>query len=138
MLITICWATTKDRVLQYGTVACTLLKAIGNASNQPYLQAIASVSLLIMKTVQDIGNASNQPYLQAIASVSLLIMKTVQRIMKDNKDDDGARLLIMETVQRVMKDNKDACVQMTERAYELVYAIVNNCRDAEVPFNLFS
>ncbi|KAJ7819362.1 hypothetical protein B0H14DRAFT_2600689 [Mycena olivaceomarginata] len=45
-------AGNKDRVLQYGTVAATLLKDIGNASNQPYLQMIASVSLLIMETVQ--------------------------------------------------------------------------------------
>ncbi|KAJ6535331.1 hypothetical protein DFH09DRAFT_115593 [Mycena vulgaris] len=83
MTLTIRRAGTKTRVLQYGTVACTLLK--------------------------DIGNASNQPYLQAIASVSLLIMETVQRV----------------------KDNKDACVQMTERAYELVCAIINICRDSE-------
>ncbi|KAJ7182404.1 hypothetical protein C8R43DRAFT_5084 [Mycena crocata] len=83
MTLTIRRASTKTRVLQYGTVACTLLK--------------------------DIGNASNQPYLQAIASVSLLIMETVQRV----------------------KDNKDACVKMTERAYELVCAIINICRDSE-------
>ncbi|KAJ7455512.1 hypothetical protein FB451DRAFT_1278010 [Mycena latifolia] len=36
----------------------------------------------------------------------------------------------METVQRV-KDNKDACDKMTERAYELVCAIINICRDSE-------
>ncbi|KAJ7801838.1 hypothetical protein B0H14DRAFT_1673352 [Mycena olivaceomarginata] len=36
----------------------------------------------------------------------------------------------METVQRV-KDNKDACMKMTERAYELLCAIINICRDAE-------
>ncbi|KAJ7453836.1 hypothetical protein FB451DRAFT_1408717 [Mycena latifolia] len=83
MTLTIRRAVTGDRVLQYGTVACTLLK--------------------------DIGNASNQPYLQAIASVALLIMETVQRV----------------------KDNKDACVKMTERAYELVCAIINICRDSE-------
>ncbi|KAJ7113135.1 hypothetical protein C8R44DRAFT_882155 [Mycena epipterygia] len=76
-------ATNKDRVVQYGTVACTLLK--------------------------DIGNATNQPYLQAIASVALLIMETVERV----------------------RDNKDACVKMTERAYELVCAIINICRDSE-------
>ncbi|KAJ6480454.1 hypothetical protein C8R45DRAFT_1101025 [Mycena sanguinolenta] len=76
-------ATNKDRVLQYGTVAAGLLK--------------------------DIGNATNQPYLQAIASVSLLIMETVQRV----------------------RDNKDACMKMTERAYELVCAIINICRDSE-------
>ncbi|KAJ7841727.1 hypothetical protein B0H14DRAFT_3869093 [Mycena olivaceomarginata] len=52
MPLTIHRATNKDRVLHYGTVAATLLKDIGNASNQPYLQAIASVSLLIMETVQ--------------------------------------------------------------------------------------
>ncbi|KAJ7232421.1 hypothetical protein C8J57DRAFT_1533149 [Mycena rebaudengoi] len=45
-------ASTRDRVLQYGAVACSLLKDIGNASNQPYLQAIASISLLIMETAQ--------------------------------------------------------------------------------------
>ncbi|KAJ7105826.1 hypothetical protein C8R44DRAFT_745484 [Mycena epipterygia] len=83
MPLTIRRATTKDRVLQYGTVACSLLK--------------------------DIGNASNQPYLQAIASISLLIMETVQRV----------------------EGNKDACVKMTERAYELVCAIINICRDSE-------
>ncbi|KAF8179579.1 hypothetical protein K438DRAFT_1768940 [Mycena galopus ATCC 62051] len=76
-------ASNKDRVLQYGTVAASLLK--------------------------DIGNATNQPYLQAIASVSLLIMETVQRV----------------------RDNKDACMKMTERAYELVCAIINICRDSE-------
>ncbi|KAJ6487395.1 hypothetical protein C8R47DRAFT_512430 [Mycena vitilis] len=76
-------ASNQDRFLQYGTVAATLLK--------------------------DIGNASNQPYLQAIASVSLLIMETVQRV----------------------KDNKDACMKMTERAYELVCAIINICRESE-------
>jgi hypothetical protein len=42
----------RDRVLHYGTVAATVLKDIGNASNQPYLQGIASVALLIMETVQ--------------------------------------------------------------------------------------
>jgi hypothetical protein len=52
MVLTIRKTDNKDRVLQYGTVAATLLKDIGNASNQPYLQAIASVSLLIMETVQ--------------------------------------------------------------------------------------
>jgi hypothetical protein len=52
MVLTRHKANNKDRVLQYGTVAATLLKDIGNASNQPYLQAIASVSLLIMETVQ--------------------------------------------------------------------------------------
>ncbi|KAJ7745160.1 hypothetical protein B0H14DRAFT_2542049 [Mycena olivaceomarginata] len=83
MTLTIRRTTNKDRVLNYGTVAATLLK--------------------------DIGNASNQPYLQTIASVSLLIMETVQRV----------------------KDNKDACMQMTERAYELVCAIIYICRDAE-------
>ncbi|KAF7344650.1 hypothetical protein MVEN_01625200 [Mycena venus] len=83
MPLTISRASNKDRVLQYGTVAATLLK--------------------------DIGNATNLPYLQAIASVSLLIMETVQRV----------------------KDNKDACMKMTERAYELVCAIINICRDAE-------
>ncbi|KAJ7614971.1 hypothetical protein FB45DRAFT_1064584 [Roridomyces roridus] len=76
-------ASTKDRILQHGTVACTLLK--------------------------DIGNATNQPYLQAIASLSLIIMETLQRV----------------------RDNKDACVRMTERAYELVCAIINICRDSE-------
>ncbi|KAJ7311763.1 hypothetical protein DFH08DRAFT_450261 [Mycena albidolilacea] len=83
MTLTIRRTANKDRVLHYGTVAATLLK--------------------------DIGNASNQPYLQAIASVSLLIMETVQRV----------------------RDNKDACMQMTERAYELVCAIINICRDSE-------
>ncbi|KAJ7921750.1 hypothetical protein B0H13DRAFT_1866362 [Mycena leptocephala] len=52
MVLTIRKANKKDRVLQYGTVAATLLKDIGNASKQPYLQAIASLSLLIMETVQ--------------------------------------------------------------------------------------
>ncbi|KAJ7866059.1 hypothetical protein B0H14DRAFT_2573606 [Mycena olivaceomarginata] len=83
MTLTIRRTTNKDRVLHDGTVAATLLK--------------------------DIGNASNQPYLQAIASISLLIMETVQRV----------------------RDNKDACMQMTERAYELVCAIINICRDSE-------
>ncbi|KAJ7263467.1 hypothetical protein C8J57DRAFT_437209 [Mycena rebaudengoi] len=50
--ITIRPASTQDRVLQYGVVACSLLKDIGNANNQPYLQAIASISLLIMETAQ--------------------------------------------------------------------------------------
>ncbi|KAF8148118.1 hypothetical protein K438DRAFT_1779717 [Mycena galopus ATCC 62051] len=76
-------ASNKDRVLQYGAVAASLLK--------------------------DIGNASNQPYLQAIASVAQLICETVQRV----------------------RDNKDACMKMTERAYELVCAIINICRDSE-------
>ncbi|KAJ7933459.1 hypothetical protein B0H13DRAFT_2306871 [Mycena leptocephala] len=52
MVLTIRKANNKDRILQYGTVAATLLKDIGNASKQPYLQAIASLSLLIMETVQ--------------------------------------------------------------------------------------
>jgi hypothetical protein len=52
MTLTIRRTTNKDRVLSYGTVTATLLKDIGNASNQPYLQAIASVSLLIPETVQ--------------------------------------------------------------------------------------
>ncbi|KAJ7268351.1 hypothetical protein C8J57DRAFT_344406 [Mycena rebaudengoi] len=83
MAITIRPATTKDRVLQYGTLTCSLLK--------------------------DIGNASNQPYLQAIASISLLIMETAQRV----------------------KENKEAVTRMTERAYELVCAVINICRDSE-------
>ncbi|KAJ7719128.1 hypothetical protein B0H16DRAFT_1739598 [Mycena metata] len=83
MTLTIRRFTNKDRVLKYGTVAASLLK--------------------------DIGNASNQPYLQAIASISLLIMETVQRV----------------------NDNKDACMKMTERACELVCAIINICRDSE-------
>jgi hypothetical protein len=52
MVLTIRKANNKDRVLQYRTVAATLLKDIGNTSKQPYLQAIVSVSLLIMETVQ--------------------------------------------------------------------------------------
>ncbi|KAJ7843698.1 caspase domain-containing protein, partial [Mycena leptocephala] len=40
MVLTIRKANNKDLVLQYGTVAATLLKDMGNASNQPYLQAI--------------------------------------------------------------------------------------------------
>jgi hypothetical protein len=52
MTLTIRRTTNKDQVLHDGTVAATLLKDIGNASNQPYLQAIASISLLIMETVQ--------------------------------------------------------------------------------------
>ncbi|KAJ7807908.1 hypothetical protein B0H14DRAFT_2525517 [Mycena olivaceomarginata] len=75
--------SNRDRVLHYGTVAATLLS--------------------------DIGNASNQPYLQAIASVTLLIMETVQRV----------------------RDNKDACMNMTQRTYEIVCAIINICRDSE-------
>jgi hypothetical protein len=66
-------ARDKDRVLQYGTVAATLLKDIGNASNQPYLQAIASVSLLIMETMQvrplvllPRCSADDQPYAAGI------------------------------------------------------------------------
>ncbi|KAF7308911.1 hypothetical protein MKEN_01091600 [Mycena kentingensis (nom. inval.)] len=73
----------KDRVLHYSNVTFNLLKDIGNASNQPYLQAIASVSLLIVETVQRVDN------------------------------------------------NKDACMKMTERAHELVCAIINICRDSE-------
>ncbi|KAK7039695.1 hypothetical protein R3P38DRAFT_2901466 [Favolaschia claudopus] len=52
MPMTIRPATKRERALQYGTVAATLLKDVGNASNQPYLQAIASISLLIMETVK--------------------------------------------------------------------------------------
>ncbi|KAJ7766087.1 hypothetical protein B0H16DRAFT_385974 [Mycena metata] len=59
--------------------------------------------------LKDIGNASNQPYLQLTASVSLLIMETAQRV----------------------NDNKDACVKMAERAYEIICAIINICRDSE-------
>ncbi|KAJ7156384.1 hypothetical protein C8R46DRAFT_1226608 [Mycena filopes] len=50
MILTIRHASNTDHVLQYGTVAATLLKDIGTASNQPYLQAVASISLLIMET----------------------------------------------------------------------------------------
>ncbi|KAJ7713382.1 hypothetical protein B0H16DRAFT_1810487 [Mycena metata] len=49
----------------------------------------------------------------AIASVSLLIMETVQRV-KTNKDGESY-----------------LCMAMTERAYELVCAIINICRDSE-------
>ncbi|KAJ7731763.1 hypothetical protein B0H16DRAFT_1893242 [Mycena metata] len=56
MTLTIRRFTNKDRVLQYGTVVASLLKDIGNASNQPYLQAIASISLLIMETVQRVND----------------------------------------------------------------------------------
>ncbi|KAJ7137206.1 hypothetical protein C8R44DRAFT_869265 [Mycena epipterygia] len=47
-----------------GTVACTLLKDIGNATNQPYLQAIASVSLLIMETVQRVESNKDDAFCQ--------------------------------------------------------------------------
>ncbi|KAJ7164072.1 hypothetical protein C8R46DRAFT_1278013 [Mycena filopes] len=50
MTLAIRHASNTDRVLQYGTVAATLLNDIGNASEQPYLQAVASISLLIMET----------------------------------------------------------------------------------------
>ncbi|KAJ7156415.1 hypothetical protein C8R46DRAFT_431335 [Mycena filopes] len=83
MTLTLRRASNTDRVLQYGTVAATLLK--------------------------DIGNASNQPYLQAIASISLLIMENVKRV----------------------KDNKDECMKLTQRAVELVGAIINICGDSE-------
>ncbi|KAJ7104896.1 hypothetical protein C8R44DRAFT_332749 [Mycena epipterygia] len=73
----------KKRVLQYGTVTCTLLKDVSNASNQRYLPAIASVSLLIMETVQQ------------------------------------------------LKDNEEICVEMVERSYEIVFAIINICRDPQ-------
>ncbi|CAK5270868.1 unnamed protein product [Mycena citricolor] len=76
-------ASKKDRALQYGAVACAFLK--------------------------DVGNASNQPYLQVMASVALVIMETVLRV----------------------QNNKDACERMTERAYELVCAVVNICCDSE-------
>ncbi|KAJ6549900.1 hypothetical protein B0H19DRAFT_1073806 [Mycena capillaripes] len=113
--------TNKDRVLQYGTVAATLLKDIGSASNH-YLAAmpmrirrttnkdrVLQYGTVAATLLKDIGNASNQPHLQAIASVSLLIMETVQRV----------------------RDNKDACFKMAERVHELVCAIINICRDSE-------
>ncbi|KAJ7156418.1 hypothetical protein C8R46DRAFT_1115940 [Mycena filopes] len=83
MTLTIRRASNTERVLQYGTVAATLLK--------------------------DIGNASKQPYLQAVASISLLIMETVKRV----------------------KHSKDVCMKMTQRAVELVGAIINICHDSE-------
>lgn len=42
----------KDHVLQSGTVVDSLVKDISNTSSQPYLQVIASFSLLIMETLQ--------------------------------------------------------------------------------------
>ncbi|KAJ7289710.1 hypothetical protein C8J57DRAFT_1628817 [Mycena rebaudengoi] len=63
-------ATTKDRVLQYGTVACPLLKDIGKASNQPYLQAIASVSLLIMETAQRVKENKEGMFFSCFIAIS--------------------------------------------------------------------
>ncbi|KAK7044398.1 hypothetical protein R3P38DRAFT_2878571 [Favolaschia claudopus] len=83
MPMTIRPATKRERALQYGTVAATLLK--------------------------DVGNASNQPYLQAIASISLLIMETVKRV----------------------RENKEACMRLTEKAYDLVSAVINICSDSD-------
>ncbi|KAJ7631920.1 kinase-like domain-containing protein [Mycena polygramma] len=76
-------ASNKDRILQYGTVAATLLK--------------------------DIGNVSGQPCIQGIPRVSLLIMEAVQRA----------------------RHNKSSCMKLTERAHELVCAIINICRDSD-------
>ncbi|CAK5271726.1 unnamed protein product [Mycena citricolor] len=76
-------ASKKERALQHGAVACAFLK--------------------------DVGNAVNQPYLQVMASVALVIIETVQRV----------------------QNNRDACERMTERAYELVCAVVNICCDPQ-------
>ncbi|KAJ7018718.1 hypothetical protein C8F04DRAFT_365067 [Mycena alexandri] len=60
-----------------------------------------------------------------------------QRIAAHYGDGPGALLttalyqsLTSHPTQRV-RDNKDACMKMTERAYELVCAIINICRDSE-------
>ncbi|KAJ7921780.1 hypothetical protein B0H13DRAFT_1866385 [Mycena leptocephala] len=111
MVLTIRKANNKDRVLQYWTVAVTLLKDIGNASirkadNKDRVLQYGTVAATLLKAI---GNAPKQPYLQAIVSVSLLIMETVQRV----------------------RHNKDACIKMTERVYEVVCAIINICHDKE-------
>ncbi|KAF7291943.1 hypothetical protein MIND_01219800 [Mycena indigotica] len=76
-------ATAGDRALHYGGVTVTLLK--------------------------DLGNASNQPYVQAVAAVAALVIETAQRV----------------------RSNKDACRRMTERAHELVGAVINIVADAQ-------
>nr|GAT48498.1 predicted protein [Mycena chlorophos] len=49
-------ATGTDRALHYGGVAATLMKDIGNASNQPYIQAVASIAELIISTCERVRN----------------------------------------------------------------------------------
>ncbi|KAJ7745178.1 hypothetical protein B0H14DRAFT_3897545 [Mycena olivaceomarginata] len=64
--------------------------------------------------------------------MTLTIRRTTNkdRILAYGTAIASVSLLIPETVQRV-KDNKDACMQMNERAYELVCAVINICGDAE-------
>jgi hypothetical protein len=96
------------------------LKDIANTSNQPYLQAIASVSLLIMETVQV------RP-LRSSPSALLMTSLIVQRV-KDNKDGE---FFCYEISPKIHPEPVLACMKMTERAYELLCAIINICRDAE-------
>ncbi|KAJ7768129.1 hypothetical protein DFH07DRAFT_306853 [Mycena maculata] len=57
----------------------------------------------------------------------------------DNGDGPGASpglpfrwfLLTLLAIAQRVRDNKSACVRMTERAYELICAIINICRDSE-------
>ncbi|KAJ7118138.1 hypothetical protein C8R44DRAFT_923364 [Mycena epipterygia] len=88
--------THKNLVL-YGTVAWALLKDVSNASERPYLQAIAILSLLIMETVRANYSWSSRPFPLSW-----------------------------------VKDSETACVVMTERACELVCAIINACIGSEV------
>ncbi|KAJ7078796.1 hypothetical protein C8R44DRAFT_95604 [Mycena epipterygia] len=97
-------ATREEHVL-YGTVACTLLEDVSNASNQPYLRAIASLSLSIMETVR-----ANYPWSSSPFQFKIML------------------------ISDRMTTNQQACVEMTERACELVCAIINVCRDSEAEF----
>ncbi|KAF9001119.1 hypothetical protein BDQ17DRAFT_638085 [Cyathus striatus] len=64
---------------------------------------------LSTKLLRDVGDATNVPYLKVIAGVSVMIAETIQTV----------------------KNNKQDCIKMTERAYELVCAIINVFSESE-------
>ncbi|KAJ7104898.1 hypothetical protein C8R44DRAFT_746155 [Mycena epipterygia] len=101
-------ATNKDRVLQYGTVACSLLKDICNASNQPYLQAIASVSLLVMETVQASHPCvkDNEQACVKMAEQSYELVYALINIYRDS-EAEIPRPILMEGVEEGVSDEED-------------------------------
>ncbi|KAJ7118146.1 hypothetical protein C8R44DRAFT_738098 [Mycena epipterygia] len=88
--------TDKKRVFRYGTVACTLLKDIGNASNQPCLQTVASLSLLIIETVQRVKD--NEETCVRMTERAFEVVCNIINICRDS-DADLAPAMIRSIIQ---------------------------------------
>ncbi|KAJ7104902.1 hypothetical protein C8R44DRAFT_987793 [Mycena epipterygia] len=103
--LTIRRATNKDRVLQYRTAACSLLKDIGNASNQPYLQAVASLSLLIFEMVQRVKD--NEKACVKMAEQSYELVCALINICRDSEAELASAMVrsitqFSETLEKIL------------------------------------